>query len=222
MRSGRGEAMKKMLLFSSIVALLGVGSFFFFKSFYELDFTDFSTEVIVALLGSVITVAITAVLLQSQVVYEVSREKSVGVFQEKLNLYKEFVEFLNSIVEDDSIATKELFQMRGWALKLSLVAGWGIIAEINHFIAQTMKFKNHRYCALTSDEKTEWRMWFAQTSGREPRPDLTDGENLDFATYGRIVAELKKDLGEESLTKDAELNVIWRTIDSLLNAGRLI
>jgi hypothetical protein len=215
-RSREGAPLRRMLAFALVVALLGFGSFFYFKVFYAVELGDFSNELTVAFLGSVITVAITAVLLHAQVVSEVRREKSVGVFQEKLALYKEFVEFLNSVVADNRIAADELVAMRAWALKLSLVAGWGLVAEINRFIEQTMKFKKHCYSSLTDAEKEEWRRWYAQTLGAPPGEDLPHGENPHFVTFGRIVADLKEDLGVESVSKDLELGAVWRTIDGLL------
>lgn len=108
--------MKKYLNLMILIGLclgLSIAVFLFFKAFSQAPVNAFkdnsyTTEIMAAFLGTVFTIIITAILLRTQSVMEESKEKSVGIFQAKLDMYKNFMDFLNSIIDDSIIDDKEL------------------------------------------------------------------------------------------------------------------
>ena len=192
--------MKNTFTYPLIALILAVSIFVFFKTFDTSGFPDYAKELSAGFLGAVITVIITAVLLQAQSLSELRKEKSVGVFQAKLACYTQFIDFLNDIVDDGIMENDESNQFRQQSMRLSLVCGFNVASKLEDFFEQTLRFRKFSYYELTEGEQTDYAAWYADHSGEECEYD-EDGDCYNFITIGTIINALKIDLGEDTTSK---------------------
>lgn len=68
---------------------------------------DFSAQVLAALSGAIVTTIITLFLLKGQTENEEKKDKDSKIFEEKLKIYKEFLDTLCTVVQDQHITTSE-------------------------------------------------------------------------------------------------------------------
>lgn len=201
---------------------LSVAVFLFFKAFSQEPvnaFKDdsFTTEIMAAFLGTVFTIIITAILLRTQSVMEENKEKSVGIFQAKLDMYKSFMDFLNSVIDDSVIDDKELKELEKWVLKLSLVANDEVTYTLVEFVDQTIRFRKLFVEELSQSDKEQYIQMYKQ----KYKEDIScQAIEENYITVGTIVGSLKKDLGEEIITDRKTLQTTWMCIDDLLSYSK--
>lgn len=208
-----------MLLLGIILCfILSLSVYLFFKGFTFSPFNAFQgdsyiTEIMAAFMGTVFTIIVTAVLLKTQSVMEENKEKSLGIFQAKLELYSSFIDFLNDIIEDNTIDVQELKQLEKWILKLSLVANDEITFTLVEFVDQTIKIRKLLIEELSYEDKIKF-----VTMLNEKNNIQIDIKNIDkyFITVGTIIGLLRKDLGEEVITDKETLKATWDCVDKLL------
>lgn len=158
-------------------------------------------------------------MLNAQSLSELGKEKSVGVFNAKLNMYVSFLDVLNNIIADNIISKDEIRELRKWALRMSLVSGGNATSIIGSFIEQTINFKAFRWIDLNQSERKSWIKWYSdhfETSPQINNPN--DNVNYDFYTIGKIIAELKTDLGEIDISNRDETIQNMMTIDDVVTA----
>src|SRR5690606_21548742 len=93
---------------------------------------------------------------------EITKDQLAGMFHEKLDLYRTFIEFLNAIYEDGEITSDEIKKIVEWGGKLSLVANPRVIRVLYEYIFQLVAFGSDSYTELTDKQKSEWRKWILQ------------------------------------------------------------
>jgi hypothetical protein len=200
------------------IILVTVSVFFFFKIFSnQTGLPDFAKEILAAFFGSVITVAITVLLLRFQSASEVSRDKIVAVFQEKLRVYEGFCEFLCGVAEDGYLQKPQEQTMRLWAMRLNLVCGQEVSEAIDRFFLQT-----HRYGTLFLENMSleqradliEWNAYLQNHSKRNKTPEQC------FVSIGALIAHLKHDLGEAEISKLKDIVSAQHAVDDILGTNR--
>jgi len=191
-------AFKKTGLFILIAILMGAAIYLTFEKFFAEGIPNYAVNISAAFLGAVITIIITAVLLNAQSLSELGKEKSVGVFNAKLALYSEFLDFINKITRDGLIDENEIVDLRGWALKLSLVSSSAATNTVCNFIDQSARFRYLSWEQMSQSQQGEWTTWYSALVGEEP--EIGESGNLSFLTVGRVIMELKIDLGEEHIS----------------------
>lgn len=104
----------------SIVSLVLFGVVFIIAYIWHL-FTkeDVPFQMLAALLGAAITVVITNLLLNSQTESEFDKQKMSKVYEEKLQIYHQYINLLCDVVQDNKISIEELSKLKS---QLSLVA----------------------------------------------------------------------------------------------------
>jgi hypothetical protein len=194
-------AVKRTLVFVGLALVMGVSIYLAFDRFFTPNIPSYAMNIAAAFLGTVITIIITAVLLNAQSLSELGKEKSIGIFNAKLKIYGEFLKFLNEITKDGTIDDSEMLQLRGWALRMALVTGASASSTLGYFIDQTLVVKGFIWAALNDDQRESWFEWHRRTfDGDEAVIDEYD--NYSFYSIGQIVMELKLDLGEEDVSND--------------------
>jgi len=199
----------------ALALVLGVAIFLFFSSFFTDALPDYALNIAAAFLGSVITIIVTAVLLQAQSASELNKEKSIGVFNSKVQMYGDFLEFLNRITIDGEIDDKELLEFRSWAFRLSLVAGSVATMMISLFVMQLVVARHYRWSCVTEENRERWLEWYS-----EAYPGVTveivEGFNLEWTTVGDVVMMLRADLGEEGASEDQEVETTRDLIQDMI------
>jgi hypothetical protein len=202
----------------AIVIAFSVSVFLFFKTFSIQDFPPYAKEILAALLGSVFTVTITAVLLRYQTASEVNRDKSVAVFQEKLKIYEGFCAVLSEIARDGTLKEDEEQALRLWAMRLSLVSGQEVSKAIDHFFMQAHRYRTLYYELLSEaqrDDLLKWhREFYGRTRGiREP--------TQCFMSIGALIAHLKHDLGEVEVSSLGDVTSAQHAVDDIMRVNRM-
>lgn len=183
----------------TIIALIIISFcvFIFFKAFFKVVSSDYASEILAGFLGAIITIIITWILLQAQSASEENKEKSLGIFQAKLKIYSDFLEYLNKVISDKKIDEEEVKCLKEWALKISLISTSNTTECFVSFIKQAILFKKFRYEDLTDAQKKKWTDFYKKEYNVKK---IEEGEG--FVTVGDIVSTLRKDLGETKLAEE--------------------
>ncbi len=119
---GKGTADALLML---AAALLCLSVFLFFKGFFDFALSDFATEILAAMLGSIITVMITMLLIRRQgtlqQAHRSATESRTKVFETKLRLYREFIATYISAALDGKLTADELGKLEELALIVTLL-----------------------------------------------------------------------------------------------------
>ena len=119
-RRYRNEAILVLL-----IILMGLGVFFFFKSFFEASPSNLAIEILAAFLGSIITVMITMLLLRQQGTFENAQETAAtnktAIFEKKLDLFRDFISYYVKFAADGKMEIVELAALEERALTISLL-----------------------------------------------------------------------------------------------------
>lgn len=202
-----------------IIVIVVAGSvFFFFRAFSLQDFPPFAKEVLAALLGSVLTVTITAVLLRYQTASEINRDKSVAVFQEKLKMYEGFCSALSKMAQSGNLSGDDEQALRLWAMRLSLVSGEEVSKAIDHFFMQTHRYRTFYFDLLADAQKEDLREWH-RTFYRRTRPEREPVQC--FMSIGSLIAHLKHDLGEVEVSSLKDVASAQHAVDDIMRIERI-
>jgi len=200
-----------------LVIAIPIAVFAFFKLFSIEKFPPFANEILAALLGSVMTIAITAVLLRYQTSSEVGRDKSVAVFQEKLKIYEGFCAAQTEIAADGRIKEGEEQTLRLWAMRLSLVSGREVSEAIDHFFMQTHRYRTLYYDLLSEQQRASLLEWHREFYGRSRA--VRDPARC-FMSIGALIAHLKHDLGEVEVSNLRDLASAKHAVDDIMRIDR--
>lgn len=201
-----------------VVIAFSISVFVFFRTLSVQDFPPYAKEILAALLGSVITVTITAVLLRYQTASEMNRDKSVAVFQEKLKMYEGFCSVLSEIARDGRLQEEEERALRPWAMRLSLVSGQEVSKAIDHFFMQAHRYHTVYYELLSDAQRDNLLQWHREFYGRT-RP-LRDPAQC-FLSIGALIAHLKHDLGEAEVSSLKDVASAKHAVDDIMRVDRV-
>jgi hypothetical protein len=106
------------------IAMLAIAVFVFFKAFFDAGIDNLTTEILAALLGSILTVMITMLLIKRQGSIEQAHEAAgtnkTKVFEKKLELFREFISIYTRSAMDGFLDPGELGRLEELALSISL------------------------------------------------------------------------------------------------------
>jgi hypothetical protein len=201
-----------------IVIAFSISVFVFFKTLSVQDFPPYAKEILAALLGSVFTVTITAVLLRYQTASEMNRDKSVAVFQEKLKMYEGFCSLLSEVARDGRIKEDEEQALRLWAMRLSLVSGQEVSKAIDHFFMQAHRYKTLYYELLSDTQRDNLLNWHREFYGR--MRSVREPAQC-FMSIGALIAHLKHDLGEIEVSSLKDVAEAKHAVDDIMRIDRV-
>jgi len=202
-----------------LVIAIPVALFAFFKLFSVQNFPPFANEILAALLGSVMTIVITAVLLRYQTSSEITREKSVAVFQEKLKMYEGFCSALCEIAIDGRIKEGEEQTLRLWAMRLSLVSGQEVSDAIDHFFMQSHRYRTLYFNLLSQPQRDDLLRWHRELHGKSRA--VREPEHC-FMSIGALIAHLKHDLGEVEVSSLKDVASARHAVDDIMRIDRVV
>lgn len=190
---------KSLFLPLFIIAVILSSMFFFFKPLMESDAgSEFSMQILSAMLGTILTISITALLLRVQSSSEENKEKSLGIFQHKLKTYNSFIECLWHAIEDGKITHAEVMKMSQWAASISLIAKKETSINVVKFINQCKMFGKFSEIDLDTKESLAWEH-YVQNDGKK------DNNHTRWVEVGHLIQLFRKDLGEDNLSEHTDL-----------------
>jgi len=93
----------------------------------------FVQEIVLVVLGTIVTIAITAALLNKQSEVEIEKEQRVKIFDLKSNLYFDLIEFIESILKKSEITEKDLITLEFLTHKISVIANLDVLKAYSDF-----------------------------------------------------------------------------------------
>ncbi len=94
-----------------VLAILILGILFVFLHLFSSK--DFSYEICCALIGTIITIAITAVLLEGQSSADETKDKNIKIYENKLDVYSQYIQQMwETICTDEELDEKEWNEIR--------------------------------------------------------------------------------------------------------------
>jgi len=127
--------MKNSSIYLSIASATFIIGYIFlrfaFSSFNEYPFVQ---EVVLIILGTIATIAITAALLNKQSEVELEKEQNVKIFDLKSDLYFELIDFLKEVINKEEITKKDLISLEFLTHKISTIANIEVLKEYENLI----------------------------------------------------------------------------------------
>ncbi len=193
-----------------------------YRILYVANISEYSKEFVSGCLGAVITIIATAALLKSQTDSEVTRDQLSGMFREKLDLYRAFIEFLNNINSDGEITPSELKKVIEWAAKLSLVCRPGVVRNIYEYVFQLVAFGTDSYEELSSKQRKQWKAWmlvFYDNMSDDFEDEIICSDL--YSNPAKIISALRDDLTHKKMSNFEE-NLDMQTVLSELFSLRSV
>jgi hypothetical protein len=103
-----------------------------YQSIQELPFVQ---EVVLIILGTIATIAITAALLNKQSEVELEKEQRVKIFDLKAQVYFELIDLIEKIILKGTITQKDLISLEFLTHKVSTIAHTDVLKEYTNFLS---------------------------------------------------------------------------------------
>ncbi|WP_457616075.1 hypothetical protein [Lutibacter sp.] len=130
-----------------------VGYLFLRFAYYQTSQIPYAQEIVLIVLGTIATMAVTAALISKQSEVEIQKEQRVKVFELKSELYIELINFIEKIITKGNITKNDLVSLEFLTHKISIVANPEVLLEYSNFIDTVKQIANDtKISALESDE----------------------------------------------------------------------
>lgn len=217
------ESNKKKLMLTILAIGLGIIIFIGYRILYMAGISEYAKEFTAGCIGSVITIFATAALLRSQTESEVTKDQLAGMFREKLELYKSFIEFLNTVHSDGEITSDEIKEIVEWGGKLSLVCRPGVIRVLYEYAFQIVAFGSDNYDDLSDQQNATWKKWMLghYDDMAEEFEDEVVCSTI-YASQARIITMLRDDLAHKKISNFDENLDMQDMLDNLFSLHSVI
>ncbi len=144
----------KYLLISFITF---IGGYIFLRYAYNsTNDIPFVQEVVLVVLGTIVTIAITSALLNKQSEVELEKEQRVKVFDFKAELYFDLIEFIEKLLKKGEISEKDMTTLEFLTHKISVIASPTVLKSYNSFLHVVKNTgQDKRINTFESDELSE-------------------------------------------------------------------
>ncbi len=141
----------KYLLVS--LATFIAGYFYLRFAYQSTGDVPFAQEIVLIILGTIVTISITAALLNKQSEVELEKEQRVKIFDRKSDLYFELINFIESVIRKSEIKDEDIITLEFLTHKISIIANPEVLSEYSNFIQIFKKTSlDHKINKLESDE----------------------------------------------------------------------
>lgn len=129
------KTMKNSSIYLTIATVTFIIGYIFLKVAYtSFNSHPFVQEVVLIILGTIATIAITAALLNKQSEVELEKEQNVKIFDLKSDLYFELIDFLKNVISKEEINKDDLISLEFLTHKISTIANVEVLKEYTYFI----------------------------------------------------------------------------------------
>ncbi len=118
-----------------LTLMLMAGGYIFLRYAYHVaDHLPFSQEVVLVLLGTLITIFITALLLNKQTSVELMKEENIKFLELKADIYFELINHLEQVLLTGSVGREARIHLRILASKLAIIASSAVLEQFEQLI----------------------------------------------------------------------------------------
>lgn len=133
------------LIYMLLSAILIVGGYWFLRYAYKVaEAIPFAQEIVLIVLGTIVTILITAILLNKQTEVELKKEENIKFIELKTDIYLQLFDHLEQIVLDGNADQKDKNKLRILAHKLAIVASPEVLTHFEGFL--------EKFTAVTEDD----------------------------------------------------------------------
>ncbi len=124
------------LLLLILTAIIIVGGYLLLR--YEYKITDeipFAQEVVLIVMGTLMTVLITALLLNKQTEVELKKEQSLRYMELKSQLYLTIIDDLEQVLGKGELSQQDLLHLEFFIHRLAIAASPSVLDEYSRFVS---------------------------------------------------------------------------------------
>ncbi|MGA1863223.1 hypothetical protein OWM07_10095 [Deferribacter thermophilus] len=125
----------KNLLLTILAIILSISSYFLIRELYYLN-NDFpySQEIVAVFLGTIVTILITAILLNKQTEVELLKEENLKLFEFKADIYNELFKYLEDVFMKQDLTDYDIIKLKLINQKLATIASKDVLSIFGKFI----------------------------------------------------------------------------------------
>ena len=148
------QNMKTSTKYFSVALFTFIAGYFFLRYAYNAaSEIPFAQEMILVVLGTIATIAITAALISKQSEVEIEKEQRVKIFDLKSELYLDLISFIEKMILKGTLEDKDMLHLEFLTHKISVVANIEVLKEYSEFIDIIKKVSSdEKISPLESDE----------------------------------------------------------------------
>lgn len=136
---------RENLVYMLLSIMLVVGGYWFLRYAYKVaDAAPFSQEIVLVILGTIVTIFITAILLNKQTEVELKKEENIKFIELKTDMYLQLYDHLEQIVLEGNADVKDKNRLRILANKLAIVSSPDVLTQFESFL--------DKFADITEDE----------------------------------------------------------------------
>ena len=182
--------MKQSIKYLIISVITFITGYIFLKFAYQATTEiPFLQEIVLIVLGTIATIAITSALLSKQSEVEIEKEQRVKIFDLKSDLYFELIDFIEKIITKGKILNSDLIALEFLTHKISTIANPSVLKEYSNFLNTVKKTSLDK--EITSLESDKLSNDLAKLCGKI-RYDLLLKENSNAAIQEMIENNIEK------------------------------
>ncbi len=126
----------KSLVLLGLTATTFVGGYAFLRYAYKVtDTIPFAQEIVLIVLGTVVTVLITALLLNKQSEVEIEKEQTIKFLELKTHTYEQLIQRIEAMSISSQITEDDLMRLRFITHRLAIVSSPAVLQEYHHFLS---------------------------------------------------------------------------------------
>ncbi|NPA68117.1 MAG: hypothetical protein GXO50_05865 [Chlorobi bacterium] len=147
--------MKNSYKFIAAAIITFISGYLFLRTaYYKTSDLPFTQEIILIVLGTIVTVAVTAALLSKQSEIELEKEQRVKIFDIKSGFYIDLINLIENIITKGTITKKDLITLEFITHKISIIADVNVLKEYYNFIELVKRISedDDELSVLESDE----------------------------------------------------------------------
>ena len=139
---------RENLIYMFMSSVLVIGGYWFLRYAYKVaDSAPFSQEIVLVVLGTIVTILITAILLNKQTEVELKKEENIKFIELKTDIYLQLFDHLEQILLDGNADKKDKIKLRILAHKLAIVSSPEVLTQFEDFL--------EKFATVTEDDLVE-------------------------------------------------------------------
>ncbi len=168
--------MKESTKYLIIATLTFITGYIFLKVAYLVTNTiPFLQEIVLIVLGTIATIAITASLLNKQSEIELEKEQRIKIFELKSSLYFELIDIIEKVITKGEIMKKDMISLEFLTHKISTLASKEVLVEYSHLINSIKETSSDN--KISSVESDELSADLAKLCGKIRNDLIKDSDN---------------------------------------------
>ncbi len=187
----KNNSTAQKIIYTVLVFLTFVTGYLYFKTSYDIsEQFPFTQEIVLIVLGSIVTMIITAALLNRQTEVELQKEQRLRLFELKSQFYIDLLNFVEEILTSHTLGKKERIKLNLLTHKLSIIASPAVLVQYEKFLDVLNKVSED--INITESEEEEITLEFSKLCSRI-RIDLLNGStDTGSEEFERIESQIMK------------------------------